>query len=76
MWLQCHAGKTFPPLYCTTLMYRVVKDTPAENTLSGYRTWTKSVPSFSSAALWATMDFLPAKEAPFKDFERFDATAD
>jgi hypothetical protein len=31
--LQYHAGTTFPPLYCTALMYRVVKDAPAVKTL-------------------------------------------
>jgi hypothetical protein len=53
-------------------MYKVVKDTPAVKTLSGHMTCTNSLPSFSSAELWAPVDFLPAKEAPLKAFERFD----
>jgi hypothetical protein len=35
MLLQYYTGTTFPPLYCKTLMYKVVNETPAVDTLSG-----------------------------------------
>jgi hypothetical protein len=74
--LQYHTGTTFMPLYYTTLIYKVVKDNPAVNTLSGYRILTNSLPSFSGAALWAPSDFLCAKESHLEAFDRFDATAE
>jgi hypothetical protein len=77
MVLKYQIGKIFPPVYYTTLMYKVVNETPLVNSLSGYRTCTNSLPSLSSAKLRAIIvDFLPAKAAPLKAFERFDATAE
>jgi hypothetical protein len=55
-------------------MYKVVRDNPSAKALSGYRTRTNSLPSFSSAALWSPEDFLPAKEAHLKAFDGFKAT--